>query len=108
MTKSKSLIELEEFDTNTKKKILAFLNFASDFELKTLIKDDPKFTKGKKKKSDYSIGDTISKKITEHKKQNGGKISDLNFLDKIKGFGQDKLRDLAYSLRDWSLTDVPL
>ena len=94
-------LNFDEFDEELQHKILSIFNYwsAVDIHYKTI--DDPEHTTGGGSLfADYGIGFTISKYIFQHRQNFGGIFWSIDQLEEIPYFGQDKLRDIAFTVKD--------
>lgn len=86
-------LNFSHLSPETSERILKFLNQAwrpSDILNKLLIKSD------ESEKKDYGIGPVVAGRIIRHRKTfPRWRFTDITQLNGIKGFGQDKLNDLA-------------
>lgn len=87
-------LDFGEFDETTKTNMLNFLNYYSARR----VRDDPTFTTGESPfYPDYGVGQIVSNRIASVRQKKGGVFWHLSDIADVKYFGQDKLRDLAYS-----------
>ena len=91
-------LDFTEFSENQKNLVKDFINLSTSVDITLLSKDNPEFTTGSGMGDNYSIGSKVATRINELKKAEGGKLKSLESLTSIKGFGQDKLRDLVYTV----------
>ncbi len=92
------IIDLTEFSEKQKKLVKDFLNNASSTDIELLFINNPAFTTGSGNSENYTIGTSVAKEIDVLKNDLGGTIASLESLASIRGFGQDKLRDLVYTV----------
>lgn len=102
-------LNFEKITPTTQKRILSFLNRAK--EATDIAGTEPKYGPVVDHKrgpiSGYDIGETVAERILDKKKElKGNKFTDITELNEIKGLGQDKLNDLAYSFDD--AFEIPL
>lgn len=87
-------LDFSEFDAGTLDDVVRYLNFRAGLG----VQDDPDFTTGNHLEPDYSIGATVARRIKDMVLKHGF-MWDVHELEDVNGFGQDKLRDVVYTVR---------
>lgn len=91
---SKPRLNFDEFDATTQACMLDFLNYYNA----SAVEDDPDFYTGISSLRGYGVGQTVSRRIEDYRQRQGGVFWSLAPLEEVSYFGQDKLRDLAYTV----------